>query len=260
MTPPRGYDIEAVLGRGRCSVVYLAREQRGQRKVALKMARRTTLASARQDFSAEFAALSALASRHVVQVFGHGVSGGDAFLAMEAALGSLPPGRRAAVEVLPLMRQAATALQQLHAQHWVHRDVKPANLLVRADGSLALADFGCARRQGAADPLEKDTVVGTPQYSAPEQFQGAPAQPAADVYSLGAVLHELLCGEPPFPGQTPAELFSQHLLAPVPRLAQEHAAWQPLLDAMLAKDPAARPAGAGDLLERLQRQEMRMPS
>lgn len=259
MNPPRGYDIEAVLGRGRCSIVYLAREQRASRKVALKMARRTTLA-AHQDFSREFAALSALAHRHVVQVFSHGVSGDEAFLSMEVARGPLQAGQRPAAEVLPLMRQAATALQHLHAQQWVHRDVKPANLLVRADGSLALADFGCARRRGWSDPQEKGTLVGTPRYCAPEQFQGAPAQPATDVYSLGVLLHELLCGEAPFPGQTPAELFSQHLLAPVARLAQEEAAWQPVLDAMLAKDPAARPADAGIVLDRLQRLEMRMPS
>lgn len=259
MIPPRGYAIEAVLGRGRCSVVYLAREQCG-RKVALKMARGARGASARQDFSGEFAALSALAHPHVVRAFGHGVSGGHAFLAMEAAAGSLQAARRPAGDVLPLMRQAAAALRQLHAQHWVHRDVKPANLLVRADGSLALADFGCARRRGETDPREAGTVVGTPRYSAPEQFQAAPAQPAADVYSLGILLHELLCGEAPFPGQTPQELFSQHLLAPVPRLAQAHAAWQPLLDALLAKNPAQRPADAGAVLGLLQRLEMRMTS
>lgn len=258
MTPPNGYRIEAVLGRGRCSIVYLAREPRG-RRIALKMARRAQLPGAGRDFSAEHAALSALAHPHIVQVHGHGVSGEEAFLSMEA-LRPLQAGQRSAAEVLRLMRQAAAALRQLHARQWVHRDVKPANLLVREDGSLALADFGCARHRGFADPHEQGALVGTPRYSAPEQFEGASAQPTADVYSLGVLMHELLCGEPPFPGQTPQELFSQQLLAPVPRLAQAHDAWQPLLDAMLAKEPAARPADAGVVLEALQRMEARTPS
>ncbi|RYF43818.1 MAG: serine/threonine protein kinase [Comamonadaceae bacterium] len=256
MNPIPGYQVEAVLGRGRASVVYLAHETRHGRKVALKLARRADLAAGgpARDFSHEFCAAGAVAHRHVLQVYGHGIAGDEAYLAMELATGSLAqraalPGARAAV----LLRQAAGALCRLHQQGWVHRDVKPANLLLRADGSLALADFGCARRLGTVDTRPHDAVVGTPRYAAPEQSQGAPAQPAADVYSLGAVLYEMLCGQPLFPGETVTELFCQHQLAPVPRLPDPHGAWQPLIDAMLDKDPRGRPCDGSALLRELQR-------
>jgi serine/threonine protein kinase len=95
-------------------------------------------------------------------------------------------------------------------------------------------------------------VVGTRSYGAPVNCAGAAAHPAADVYSLGACLHEMLAGKPAYPGTTPAELLGQHLLAPVPKLAGAHGAWQPLLDAMLAKDPQQRPADGAAVLARLQ--------
>lgn len=257
-----GYKVEAVLGRGRASVVYLAHEARHGRRVALKLSRRAQLSAggAARDFSREFTTASALAHRHVLQVFDHGLAGPDAFLSMEMAggghLGALPAAI-AASRAAPLLRQAAAALGRLHQQGWVHRDVKPANLLLRADGSLALADFGCARRQGMIDALPHAGVVGTPRYAAPEQSQGAAAHSAADVYSLGVVLYEMLCGQPLFPGETLTELFCQHQLAPVPRLPAVHGGWQPLIDAMLAKDPLGRPGDGNALLRELQRIETR---
>ncbi len=95
-------------------------------------------------------------------------------------------------------------------------------------------------RAGSAGPAPPGTLVGSPRYAAPEQSQGAPAAPAADVYSLGVLLHEWLTGRPPFGGETPAEALAQHLLVPIPRLPAARAQWQPLLDALLAKDPARR--------------------
>jgi serine/threonine protein kinase len=159
-------------------------------------------------------------------------------------------GAVGAAGALALLRQAASGLAWLHRQGWVHRDVKPANLLLRANGSLALGDLGCAARTGDMGGAPPGTMIGTPRYAAPEQTEGAPAQPAADVYALGACLFELLCGSPPYPGETSMELLGQHLLAPVPPLPLEHAPWQPLLDAMLAKDPALRlPDGAAVLAQ-----------
>lgn len=252
-----GYHVETVLGRGRCSVVYLATERRCGRKLALKVARRTQLERMIQakDFAPEFAAQSALAHRHVLQVYGHGVHAEEAFLAMEIAERgplALQRGPVAPAKAFALVVQAASALAMLHREGWVHRDVKPANLLQRSDGSLALGDFGSARRhgEGASQP---GAVVGTPQYAAPEQSQGAAAQPVADVYSLGIVLYEMLMGQVPYPGETLTELFCQHQLASVPRLPAAQGIWQPLLDAMLAKEPHARPRDGATVFHELQR-------
>lgn len=255
-----GYRLERELARGRRSIVYLARRPGASAGVALKVARRMHAdgPAAAPDFEREFTVQSALADRHVIRVLDTGCAGGDEYLATEyAAGGSLarhrgPPGHDLAMSVLC---QAARALACVHRHGWVHRDVKPANLLLRADGSVALADFGCARRAGFVDSLPEGTVIGTPAYAAPEQSAGAAAHPAADVYSLGICLHEMLTGEPAYRGTTLTELLGQHLVAPVPRLPRAHAAWQPLLDAMLAKDPLRRPGDAADVLARLQRVE-----
>lgn len=255
-----GYRLERELARGRRSIVYLARQPGAAGSVALKVAHNTRVdgPAAAPDFEREFAVQAAMAGRHVIRVLESGRSGGDAYLAMEYAAGGSMARRRGPIghgTALAVLSQGALALASLHRQGWVHRDVKPANLLLRGDGSVALGDFGCACRTGFVAALPEGTVIGTPAYAAPEQSAGAAAHPAADVYSLGVCLHEMLTGVPAYPGTTSTELLGQHLLAPVPRLPGAHAAWQPLLDAMLAKDPQRRPADAAAVLARLQRLE-----
>jgi len=255
-----GYRLERELARGRRSIVYLARRPGAASSVALKVARNPRVGgpAAAPGFEREFAVQAAMAGRHVIRVLCSGRSGGDAYLAMEYAAGGSVARHRGPIShdtALAVLSQGALALASLHRQGWVHRDVKPANLLLRADGSVALGDFGCACRAGFVDSLPEGTVIGTPAYAAPEQSAGAAAHPAADVYSLGMCLHEMLTGELAYRGTTLTELLAQHLLAPVPRLPRAHAAWQPLLDAMLAKDPKRRPADAAAVLLRLQRME-----
>lgn len=250
------FAIEDTLGRGRQSVVYRAR--RDGQPVALKVARRAQLAACRgrDDFRTEFNALTALIGPGVARGLDHGVSGEEAWLAMEYAPGGSLARECAAgsaSRVAALFAQAAGALAGVHRSGWVHRDVKPAHLLRRADGSVALCDFGIACRQGAAPAVSPGAIVGTPCYAAPEQSEGAAAAATADVYSLGACFYELLCGRPPYPGETPTELLGQHLVAPLPALLPHHAGWQPLLHAMLAKDPASRPADGQAVVAELQR-------
>lgn len=245
-----GYTLDRVLGRGRHSIVYLARDEHHDREVALKVSPR--------NLGNEFRTQAGLSHVHAIEVYECGTQEGEGFLAMEYAAGGCIARAGHAVEsarVHSLFTQATQALAALHWQGWVHRDLKPAHLLVRADGRVALADFGCARKRGQANTEPAGIVIGTPAYAAPEQNQGAAADPRADVYSLGACLYQMLSGKPPFPGETLTEMFGQHQMAPLPRLPKEQAAWQPLLQDMLAKDPRDRPADGAAVLERLQRMD-----
>lgn len=250
-TAPPGYRLASVLGRGRHAVVYLARSALSGRKVAIKLAPRMAAGS---GFEREFRLLKQAKHPHVVQVLSHGVTPEQAYLAMEHMEGgdlSQQKGPLPAPRALELLRQVAAALARLHSLGWVHRDLKPANLLLRSSGDIALADFGSACLQGQRDELLPRTVIGTPRYAAPEQHDQGAADPTADVYGLGVLLHEWLVGEPPYPGTTLTEITAQHQLAPVPRLPQALREWQPLLDRMLAKKPGQRWADGRAVLEQL---------
>ena len=245
-----GYKLVRRIGEGRRSVVWLAQDVHGA-EVALKVADRSAAAA----FAREFELARRLSHPNIVRVLEHGCAGGVAFLAMEYAAGgplAARVGRPLPVaQALRLLSDAAAALANLHEQGLVHRDVKPANFLLRADHGLLLADFGLAVIAGNSDGARPGALFGTPSYVAPEQLQGAPAAPAADVYGLGVLLHELLCGRPPFTGATLMEVLSQHLVALVPPLPAALAPLQPLADAMLAKQPRERLADARAVLAAL---------
>lgn len=240
-----GYRLMRRIGHGRRSTTWLAVDLRDRTEVALKLADRPGT-----SFALEYERACAAADPHVLRVLEHGEAGGVAYLAMEYASGGDLAARIAKGITVPaavdFLAQAASALAALHRNGLVHRDVKPANFLLRGDGTLVLADFGLAAAAGALDPLARPgAIVGTPRYVSPEQLQGAPAAPAADVYSLGVLFHELLCGTPPFAGETLMEVLSQHLVAPAPQLPPGMGALQPLADAMLAKDAGLRLPHAG---------------
>lgn len=236
-----GYQLLHKVGEGRLATVYLAQDMDGD-DVALKVLRRAHSDDEARAaaFAREFTIPAAIHSRHVVRVFEHLAGDGEAAIAMEYVGGGhlgeriargLPPEA-----ALALLRQAALALDALHRNGFAHGDVKPANLMLRGNGELVLADFGLARRLDLAPPAAPAGVVaGTPRYAAPEQSQCGAAAAVSDVYSLGVVCYEMLCGKPPFPGESVIEVFSQHLMAPVPRLPVALARFQPLVDAMLAK-------------------------
>lgn len=253
-----GFALEGIAGRGRGSVVYLARDPRAGRRVALKVSARRDLLAARgeADFARETEAAMAASHPGLLRTWAHGREGERRWIATEAAEGgslATLSGPQPPARVFDLLGQAAAALAALHEAGWVHRDVKPANVLLRADGSLALADFGCAVRTGA--PAPADRLIGSPAYAAPEQLRGAPASPAADVHALGALAHELLTGRLPCEGQTIAEIAAQHLCAPLPTLPAPISHWQALLHDMLAREPSARIADGTALINRLRRDQ-----
>lgn len=244
MTPR--YRVERVIGRGRHASLWLAMDKERSEPVVLKIAPRGSL-------QREYDTLRSIDDEHVVKARECGVlPDGRPFIAMAY----LSRGDVAHVRVTPetieaIVHDAALALAAVHRAGRVHRDIKPAHLLIRGDAQVALCDFGSAARIGTRGEQTAPCVIGTPRYASPEQIEGAPAAPAADAYSFGICLFELLAGRPPFRGETLTELFSQHLRAPVPRLPREAAHWQALVDALLAKDPAQRPVDGDALLTQL---------
>lgn len=246
------YRLQRRIGEGRRSTVWLAQDLESGTLVALKLAAGAAEAPA---FSREFAIGASLGHRHVVRMLEQGAAGSMPYLAMEHVPGgSLVERLGAAVpaaQAVRMLRQAAQALAQLHVRGLVHRDVKPANFLVRADGSLALGDFGLATETGTAQAASGG-LVGTPRYVSPEQLQGAPAHAAADVYSLGVLFHELLCGRPPFAGETLMEVLSQHLMATPAPLPAALAPLQALADGMLAKEVDRRLPDAAAVLKQIE--------
>jgi serine/threonine protein kinase len=248
--PPRipGYRLLWAIGSGRRSTAWLAEDLDRGGKLVLK------LQQARASALHRDAAVAArVQGDSLVRVLDHGRTSQWDYLAMEhVAGGELAARMRAGLgrdEALTLFAQAARAVAKLHRAGLVHRDLKPANFLLRADGRLVLADYGLVVAIGHSDPrFAEGAVFGTPRYVAPEQLQGAPAAPAADVYSLGVLLHEMLAGRPPFPGETLMEVLSQHLLAQPARLQYPLADLQPLVDRMLAKEEQRRLADADAVL------------
>ncbi len=257
-----GYRIQRRIGNGRTATVYLAEDRRSGEPVALKLPHDLGQDRDRalRRFAAECAILGAIRNRHVVRVHGQQVLGDPPYLAMEYLAGGTLRRQMGvpmpAEEALSLVRQAALGLAAVHRRGIVHRDVKPENFLLRSCGTLVLADFGVAARQGDSEArASAGQLVGTLCYAAPEQVQGNAPDASADVYGLGVVFYEMLCGHPPFAGKTALEVLAQHLVAPVPRLPDSLARYQALIDRMLDKQARRRLADAAAVLDEMHRLE-----
>jgi serine/threonine-protein kinase len=214
-----GYEVEAEIGRGGGGVVYRARHLRLNRRVALKMLLAGPYAAApeRLRFQREAEAVAGLRHPNVVQVYDVGEHEGRPYFTMELVEGGSlaqkvagtpqPAGQAAA-----LVATLAEAVQAAHQGGVIHRDLKPGNVLLSADGAPKISDFGLARRlEGEGGLTQSGVALGTPGYMAPEQARGQAPGPAVDVYALGAILYELLTGRPPFRGETAAETVQQML-------------------------------------------------
>ncbi|WP_406835263.1 protein kinase domain-containing protein [Streptomyces sp. AHU1] len=248
------YEEVRTLGEGAGGRVVLARHTATGVPVAIKYLGERLRDD--REFLARFRAEARLLGelRHpcVVRLYEYVEARGGAAIVMEAVDGvSLRQllrrhGTTGPEAALVLLKGSLSGLGAAHTAGVVHRDYKPENVLVRADGTSALADFGIAVRAG-----RETEVVGTPAYMAPEQWQGRPAGPAGDVYAAAAVFHECLTGRRPFTGDDVTALRLQHLRAPVP-LDDVPAPVRGLLRRGMAKDPAQRP-GIEDFLADLER-------
>src|SRR5262250_827662 len=205
------YVLERALGRGGMATVYLAQDLKHDRSVALKVLLPELAAFLAPDrFQREIRLAARLQHPHILTVHDSGEAAGQLWFTMpyvegESLRDRLRRERQLGVEdAVRITREAALAPEYAHEHGIVHRDIKPENLLLTKDGSTLVADFGIARALGGDEHLTQTGMsVGTPAYMSPEQASGDKALDArTDVYSLGAVLYEMLAGEPPFTGPT----------------------------------------------------------
>ncbi|MCH9672352.1 MAG: HDOD domain-containing protein [Gammaproteobacteria bacterium] len=239
------------------ATVFLAVQQSLQRQVALKVlhADRIGVGDETDDeyahherFVNEGRIVAGLSHPHIVQIYDIGATASTMFLAMEyVAGGDLQSRLSQAFEprkALEILIRIGTALAEAHSNGVVHRDVKPANILFRADGTPLLSDFGIAKH--VEDPSLTTTghVLGSPYYISPEQADIGVVDGRADIYSLGIIFYEMLTGSRPYQGLSPVKVILQHLQAPIPKLPSELSGYQPLLNKMMAKDRDDRFADA----------------
>jgi serine/threonine protein kinase len=246
------------------AMVYRARDQELDREVAVKVLAEhlSTDAEFRERFLREARVAGGLSHPNIVKVYDGGEVDGRPFIVMEYVDGvtlaqELARRKRfPAAEVVQLGVQACAALEHAHGSGLVHRDVKPQNLLLQPDGLLKIADFGIARAvEGSTQLTAVGTVLGTAVYLAPEQAAGEQVTTAADIYSLGAVLYELISGRPPFVFQSIPELILKQREGRVTRLAELASDVPPTLDDVICRclsaEPGARPASAAALAREL---------
>jgi tRNA A-37 threonylcarbamoyl transferase component Bud32/CheY-like chemotaxis protein len=245
----RGHRCVRRLAVGGSSSVFLAEDLRTRDMRVLKIFRQVpdvVEGSTTFDrFLREYELVAHLRHPHIARIYDIGVADDHLFLAMEyfpgGDLRSRMRERLAPREALGYVRQMAGALGALHQIGVLHRDVKPGNLLLREDGSVAFIDFGLARQlRLESDITGIGTIFGTPHYMSPEQGHGVPLDERSDLYSLGVVLYEMLTGEKPYIAETPLAVIFKHANAPIPTLPAAMSDLQPLLQGLLAKKPEDR--------------------
>jgi serine/threonine-protein kinase len=257
------YRIEDVLGRGGMASVYLARDGELERPVAIKVLAEHLADT--PDFHDRFLREARLAAQlshpNIVQVFDVGEDDGRPFIVMECVEGATlademkERGKLEPAEVVDLALQICGGLEHAHAAGLVHRDIKPQNLLLRADGTVKIADFGIARAAETTRLTQIGSVLGTAAYLSPEQALGEDVTAVADIYSLGCVLYELLTGRTPYLFETLPELVVKHREESIAPVREVRPDVPERLEAAvmhaLARNPDYRPDSAAALAEEL---------
>jgi serine/threonine-protein kinase len=264
-----GYEVLEELGRGAMGVVYKARQVKANRLVALKMVLAGALAgdSDRARFRTDAEAVARMQHPHIVQIFEVGEHQGVLFFSMELCTGGtlkrrLAGGSRPHPEAAPLVETLARAIHYVHERGVIHRDLKPGNVLLAGGPDTPVgrcvpkvADFGLAKRLDVPGETQSGAVMGTPCYMAPEQAQGTAVGPAADIYSLGAILYELLTGRPPFKAasvlDTLEQVRSQEPVPPRQLRREVPRDLEMICLTCLHKEPGRRYASAGVLADDL---------
>ncbi|WP_063059576.1 serine/threonine protein kinase [Nocardia sienata] len=255
------YELRSLLGTGGMGEVYEAYDTVKDRVVALKLLSDALAGDPGYQirFRRESQAAARLAEPHIIPIHDWGVIDGRLFIDMRLVQGTdlrtllqtggpLDPQRAVGV-----IEQVAAALDAAHEDGLVHRDVKPANILVTPADFAYLADFGIARHESDTGVTQAGVAIGSYTYMAPERFDSSPVTPRADIYSLACVLHECLTGATPFPATSVGVLIRSHLTEPPPRASVQRTGLPAALDDVIAwgmaKDPYERFATAGELAE-----------
>ena len=252
-----GYKIEREIGHGGMATVYLAVQESLGRPVALKVLS-AALAADRafsERFIREARTIARLSHPNIVAVHDVGVSGHEHYLALEyIAGGDLKVRiRKGAIDprtALAIVGEIAGALGYAHGKGFVHRDVKPENILFREGGMAVLTDFGIARAaSGGTRMTGLGMSIGTPHYMSPEQARGVTVDGRSDLYALGIVLYEMLAGVVPYDAEETLAIGIKHVTDPVPVLPNALSGYQSLISRMLAKDPNDRYRTAEELVQ-----------
>ena len=255
-----GIKVLRLIGEGGMARVYLASREGDDEPLVVKILRAEFSGNklALERFIEEYNLVERIRSRHVARIHGHGLSDDLAYLVMEFFDGgdlNMRLGNKALApeECLKIFRELMFALGDIHEQGVLHRDLKPQNLMFRADGSLAVLDFGIAKHVDAADRTGHGEILGTPRYMSPEQVRGAALDLRTDIYSAGVLLYQMLSGMHLFDGETAVEVALHHLNTQPPDLPEHLVQYQRLLDKLVEKDRDARFRNADEVIGFLSR-------
>ena len=261
-----GYDMRRCLATRDNVSVHVAFSGERSKEVVLKVLHRGRGALSRdasfERLVSEFKLLYDIDDHAVAEIYDFRVTSQYCYIAMEYfPLGHLGTQLDTALPpdvALHYAREIARGLSIIHTAGVIHRDLKPGNLMLRDDNTVALIDFGISHstQMGAASTgPTADEIAGTPYYMSPEQALGGATDERTDLYALGVILYQMLTGEKPYVGATTEEILEQHRTADLPVLGADLAAYQSLLNKLLAKDPASRIGSAREALEALEQLE-----
>ena len=254
----KGYRFLNRLAVSEHSAVYLAEKESAGIEIVLKVLRQVPDFSdgigAFDRFLQEYEMIAELDHPNIVRIYDLGVSDDHAHIAMEY----LPGGdlkqeiEKGVLEkdAVDYARQIASALANLHSVGILHRDLKPGNIMLREDGSIALIDFGLAKRMRLEQEITgSGEIFGTPYYMSPEQGRGNDVDDRSDLYALGVIFYELLTGEKPYSGVNAMGIIFKHSEAPVPVLPHRLSQYQAVINMLLAKKPEDRIQSAAEVLD-----------
>ncbi len=240
------------------ATVYLAVQECFDRKVAIKVM--SPSFSSDTEFSARFMReakiVAHLAHPHIVAVHDVGVANNCHYISMDYLPGKdlkdLIHEGLSSEHSLKIIREVALALDFAHSKGYIHRDVKPDNVLFREDGSAVLSDFGIAKNiQRSLRMTQTGKAIGTPIYMSPEQARGEDLDNRADLYALGVMFFEMLTGRVPYDASDPIAVGIKHIRDPIPDLPAQLSVLQTIINRLMAKEPQARYQTASDFIEAL---------